>query len=161
MDKILVLSALLTLACGQAKAAGLALPGNGTVALFAAQPGQTRPAYASDVLRVAQTMGASVAVAEEARRQDLEETLSWVLMRCSANAGVGVPELMQRRKTMSWGEVASSCGLSWPTLIKDLRKRSEDAGLLPTPASATQLMRSASNDPDRLPSLDNNGGVRS
>lgn len=147
---ILILNLLLALGSSQAQAVGATPWG-----LAPVQGPQTAEptAYASDLTRVAQAMGASLAVAVEARRQNLEETLSWTLMRCATNAGVSVPELMQRRKSMSWGEVAASCGLNWGSLVKDLRLRSEAAGILPGPATAAQILRSASNDPERLPKL--------
>lgn len=162
--KTLTLQLTLTLVGSQALAAGTMLvsvsPGQGTSTVLLAQRGLEPAAYASDVTRVAQAMGASLAVAVEARRQNLEETLSWTLMRCATNAGVSVPELMQRRKSMSWGELVASCGLSWGSLVKDLRLRSDAAGLLPSPATADQILRSASNDPERLAKLESSEEVK-
>jgi hypothetical protein len=96
---------------------------------------------------VAAAMRVSSETAVQARSQNLEEALSWVIMLMAKRCACPVSELMQRRKAMSWGQVAASAGYDWAELLEEARLRAEAAGIEPGLATAEQITRSISNDP--------------
>ncbi len=96
---------------------------------------------------VASALNVSVQIAGDARAQNLEEALSWVIMLMAKRCACPVSELMQRRKTMSWGQVAESTGYAWAELLKEALRLSEAAGVEPGQPSTEQIYRSIKNDP--------------
>jgi hypothetical protein len=107
--------------------------------------------YKNSAENVAATFGVSLATAQSARAHNVEELLGWSMMLMAQRGHCSVAELIRRRKTMSWGEVAQSTGWDWGQLMKEVLARAKQAGLRPTPGNEEQRHRGAANDPELLP----------
>lgn len=108
------------------------------------------PAPSHDPAAVAAAFGASESAVREAYRLNLAETLTWTLVYLSGRCACSPAQMMEERKTRSWGEVAQAHGIAWGELVEELERRAEAAGLSPNAPTLTQELRTASNDPDKL-----------
>lgn len=106
--------------------------------------------YRNSAAAIAQAFGVSLAKAQEARREDLDEILVWSLLLMDQRCNCGIPELMRRRATLGWGELARSANWAWADLMDAIFSRAKAAGIQWTAPDNTQLQRSSSNRPDEL-----------
>jgi hypothetical protein len=108
------------------------------------------PSTSHSLETVANAMQVSLSTAAAARALNLDEHLSWIIMRLTLHCSCSPADIMQKRKHMSWGEICQSVGWNWSAAIQDVQSHANAAGLKADAATGDQLMRSASNSPDDL-----------
>jgi hypothetical protein len=136
---------------GTAAAAALSATADAAMGLSGAAkalPLQATPIR--DLAKVAAALGAEEAVVREAYAWNLAERLTYTLIRLSALCSCPVSQLMEERKTRSWGELSGLHGMDWGRLMDELDQRVEAAGLGFAAPSVEQEKRGGANDPASL-----------
>ena len=104
--------------------------------------------YKNSVETSAKIFGSDQSSAQAVREHHVDELLGWSMLLMAQRGRCSVAELIRRRKTMSWGEVAKSTGWDWGQLMEEVLARSKKAGLHAAYPSPEQRWRSGANDPD-------------
>jgi hypothetical protein len=112
----------------------------------------SRPAshYKTSVETSAKVFGGDLGAATAVRAHQVDELLGWSMLLMAQRGHCSVAELIRRRKTMSWGEVAKSTGWDWGALMDEVLVRAKKAGVHPAYPSQKQRWRSGANDPDGI-----------
>jgi hypothetical protein len=97
----------------------------------------------SSPVQVAAALGATVAQVNQAYNYQLDEQLTWIVLRLAAHCGCSVQQIITMRETRSWGQVAADVGTTWAAVLAEVA----GAGLAPPLVDATRMERSLLNGP--------------
>jgi hypothetical protein len=111
------------------------------------------PRSASSPVQLSTALGVPVAQVEDAYNFNLDERLTWAVLRLAAHCGCHPSQILQMRETRSWGQIAIEVGTTWAVIQSELdaaglddailvpsnMERSLLNGPLPTPGVRAQL----------------------
>jgi hypothetical protein len=103
------------------------------------------PASESDPVQVGTAMGASVSQVNVAYSYQLDEQLTWAILRLAAHCGCSVQQIITMRETRSWGQVALDVGTTWAAILAEVNAAA--AGLSPPVVDVARMERSLYNGP--------------
>lgn len=69
---------------------------------------------------VAAALGVPVAQVQDAYDIQLDEQLTWVVLRLAAHCGCTPQQIMTMRETRSWGQIATDVGTTWATVLAEV-----------------------------------------
>lgn len=98
-------------------------------------------------------LGCSLPTAKEAYDLNLDEYLTWIVIRISMKCGCSPHDILSLRSTLSWGEICETYGLTWSGVIADVDSRM--GGLTPVDADPGQCLQTISNGSEVMEAPDN------
>jgi hypothetical protein len=96
----------------------------------------------------ADALGVSPEIVAQVRDLNLDPLLRLVIERMLFHCGCSVERVIEKRQTLSWGQVAAAYGLSWPQLVQEALLARDSNNLDLEPWTLEQALRSASAFPD-------------
>lgn len=100
---------------------------------------------------VADAFGCDLGTVRDAYDLNLDEYLTWIVIRISVKCGCSPHDVLSLRSTMSWGEICEAYGLTWDSVIADVDARRGGSGLTPTDADPGECLQSISNGSGVIP----------
>jgi hypothetical protein len=98
---------------------------------------------------VAAALGASVALVNAAYATQLDEQLTWAVIKLAEHCGCSVQQIMTMRETRSWGQLAADVGTTWAAILAEVDAAT--GGLAPPTVDPRRFERSIHNGPMPAP----------
>jgi hypothetical protein len=103
------------------------------------------PASDNNPVQVASALGSTVSEVNAAYTYELDEQLTWAILRLAAHCGCSVQQIITMRETRSWGQLAIDVGTTWAAILAEVDAAA--AGLAPPIVDVARMERSLYNGP--------------